>query len=163
MRFPPEHPVNSAYGEVEQAVDARASYLIGLVDRLGEGETMTEGEDTYDDELPKEGRVAFGKCRQRGEGRGGPKRRFRPIRLDGHGATFSGGGTRDGAPPAEARALRRPVATTTYSRSRPPATVIRSGAAEEVNRAAVASAGHWGPSCPCARSRGRRAGGFPGP
>ncbi len=61
MRFPSEHPLNVAYGEVEQAVDARASYLIGVADRLGEGETMTEGEDTHDNELRKAARAAFGK------------------------------------------------------------------------------------------------------
>jgi heme exporter protein D len=60
MRFPPEHPVSVAYGGVEQSVDARGSYLNGIVDRLGEGETMTEGEDAYDNELHKESGVAFG-------------------------------------------------------------------------------------------------------
>ena len=60
MRFPAEHPLSVAYGEVEQAVDARASYLIGIVDRLGE-ETMTEGEETYDHELRQEARAVFGR------------------------------------------------------------------------------------------------------
>jgi hypothetical protein len=61
MHFPPEHPVSVAYGEVEQSVDARASYLIGIVERLGEVETMTEAEDAYDNELREKAGVAFGK------------------------------------------------------------------------------------------------------
>ena len=61
MRFPAEHPLSVAYGEVEQAVDARASYLIRNRRRLGEGETMTEGEETHDNELREEARVAFGR------------------------------------------------------------------------------------------------------
>ncbi|HEV2772087.1 MAG TPA: hypothetical protein VGV57_04580, partial [Thermoleophilaceae bacterium] len=61
MRFPPDNPLSVAYGEVEQAVAARASYLIGIVDRLGEGENMTEGEETHDNELRVEARVAFGR------------------------------------------------------------------------------------------------------
>jgi len=61
MRFPPEHPVSVAYGEVEQSVDARASYLIGIIDRLGEGETMTEGEGAYDSELRDKAGLAFGR------------------------------------------------------------------------------------------------------
>lgn len=61
MRFPPEHPVSVAYGGVEQSIDARGSYLTGIVDRLGEGETMPEGEETYDIDLREKARVAFGK------------------------------------------------------------------------------------------------------
>jgi len=61
MHFPPGHPLSVAYGEVEQAVDARASYLTGIVERLGEGETMTEAEDAYDNELREKAGVAFGK------------------------------------------------------------------------------------------------------
>lgn len=61
MHFPPAHPVGVAYEEVEQAVDARGSYLIGIVYRLGEGETMTEGEDAYDNDLRDKAGVAFGK------------------------------------------------------------------------------------------------------
>jgi hypothetical protein len=60
MHFPPEHPVSVAYRGVERSVDARGSYLNGIVDRLGEGETMTEGEDAYDNELHKKAGVAFG-------------------------------------------------------------------------------------------------------
>jgi len=57
MHFPPGHPLSVAYGEVEQAVDARASYLTGIVDRLREGETVT----AYDNELREKAVVAFGK------------------------------------------------------------------------------------------------------
>ncbi len=61
MHFPPAHPVGVAYEEVERSVDARGSYLIGIVDRLGEGETMTEGEEAYDNDLRDQAGVAFGK------------------------------------------------------------------------------------------------------
>lgn len=61
MHFPHERQVSIAYGEVERSVDARGAYLIGIVDRLGEGETMTEAEDAYDKELREKAEVAFGK------------------------------------------------------------------------------------------------------
>ncbi len=61
LRFPPEHPVGAAYGEIDQAVDARVLYLFGLLDRLGGGETMTPDEDTHDNGLRDNAGVAFGK------------------------------------------------------------------------------------------------------
>ena len=61
MHFPPEHPVDVAYGEVEQSVDALASYLIGIAERLGEGDTMIEGGYTHDDELRERVGVAVGR------------------------------------------------------------------------------------------------------
>ena len=61
IHFPPEHPVDVAYGEVEQSVDALASYLIGIAERLGEGDAMIEGGYTHDDELRERVEVAVGR------------------------------------------------------------------------------------------------------
>jgi hypothetical protein len=61
MHFPPAHPVDVAYGEVEQSLDARASYLIGIAERLGEADTMVEGGYAHDDELRERVEVAVGR------------------------------------------------------------------------------------------------------